>query len=417
MDEPRSIGVQAPFVPPLGQDNAMAGNAPESSNDADPPLVSGFTHTERKLLLVVGTALVLDAYDMLIINAVATMLQFRLYNGRHLPPFLEGLVKSGAVIGTPVGEIIFGYMASIHGRRPTYVIELIVIIVATILCLSTPTGSLSPKNSLVFLGCFRILLGVGIGGDWTLSMPILIENSLTNKRGKLLSGAAAFLGVGALAGNIVAVSVLACYKTSMADGNTSKFDGVWRIIVGMSLVPAFGTLYLRVKLPESARYEEFRPKRLPVGVTNTRRPAPLEFARDTSSTRRHLEPERDSRLPWPDSGAAPVDSGFLREFCRFYSQWDHCKLLVGASIVAFSLNVVAYGVILNQNFVLQQIGFGGRTGTPWQQLFRISVGSLIATTMGYLPGYIVTVFTIERLGRKWIAVQGFVSMALFWLRL
>lgn len=33
---------------------------------------------------------------------------------------------------------------------------------------------------------------------------------------------------------------------------------VWRIVVGLSLIPAFGTLYQRLTLPESKRYEESR---------------------------------------------------------------------------------------------------------------------------------------------------------------
>lgn len=32
------------------------------------------------------------------------------------------------------------------------------------------------------------------------------------------------------------------------------FDSAWRIVVGLSLVPAFGTLYQRLTLPESDRY-------------------------------------------------------------------------------------------------------------------------------------------------------------------
>ena len=34
------------------------------------------------------------------------------------------------------------------------------------------------------------------------------------------------------------------------------FNLVWRIVVGVSLVPAFGTLYQRLTLPEAKRYEE-----------------------------------------------------------------------------------------------------------------------------------------------------------------
>ena len=53
-------------------------------------------------------------------------------------------------------------------------------------------------------------------------------------------------------------------ETSKVDGGVfllfvfSQFDLilwlVWRVIVGLSLIPAFGTLYQRLTLPESTRY-------------------------------------------------------------------------------------------------------------------------------------------------------------------
>lgn len=45
-----------------------------------------------------------------------------------------------------------------------------------------------------------------------------------------------------------------------------------------------------------------------------------------------------------------------------------------------------YGINLNQNFVLQQIGFGGTTGTTWNKLFKITTGNMIITALGFLPG-------------------------------
>ena len=51
--------------------------------------------------------------------------------------------------------------------------------------------------------------------------------------------------------------VLLCYKHEMQDlGKNSRVDGAWRIAVGLSLIPAFGTLYQRLTLPESVRYEK-----------------------------------------------------------------------------------------------------------------------------------------------------------------
>lgn len=45
-----------------------------------------------------------------------------------------------------------------------------------------------------------------------------------------------------------------------------------------------------------------------------------------------------------------------------------------------------YGINLNQNVVLQQIGFAGKTGTAWERLFKIGIGNLIITVLGFVPG-------------------------------
>jgi PHS family inorganic phosphate transporter-like MFS transporter len=45
-----------------------------------------------------------------------------------------------------------------------------------------------------------------------------------------------------------------------------------------------------------------------------------------------------------------------------------------------------YGINLNQNVVLQQIGYDGKVGTPWHRLFKISTGGMIVTALGFVPG-------------------------------
>ncbi|KAG6899276.1 hypothetical protein C0993_011707 [Termitomyces sp. T159_Od127] len=72
-----------------------------------------------------------------------------------------------------------------------------------------------------------------------------------------------------------------------------------------------------------------------------------------------------------------------------------------------------YGINLNQNVVLQQIGYDGASGTAWHRMFKISTGNIIITALGFVPGYWVSIFTIEIMGRKWIQIQGFLLAALF----
>jgi len=101
------------------------------------------------------------------------------------------------------------------------------------------------------------------------------------------------------------------------------------------------------------------------------------------------------------------------EFIAYFSEWRHAKLLIGTCGCWFLLDIAFYGINLNQNVVLQAIGFDGKTGTPWQKLFKVSTGNIIVTVLGFVPGYYVTILTIEKLGRKWIQIQGFLMAALF----
>ncbi|KAG9311541.1 hypothetical protein JVU11DRAFT_7746 [Chiua virens] len=54
-----------------------------------------------------------------------------------------------------------------------------------------------------------------------------------------------------------------------------------------------------------------------------------------------------------------------------------------------------------------------RRGTPWEKLFNLAVGNIIINVLGFVPGYYVTLLTIEKLGRKVIQLQGFLMAALF----
>jgi len=146
------------------------------------------------------------------------------------------------------------------------------IIIATILTLTTPTGRLSPNACLVYLGVFRVLLGIGVGGDYPMSASVTSDRSNLRKRGTMLAYIFSNQGWGSFVGSLATIIVLLCYKGAMEGrGETSKVDGgvflvfvfsqfdlilwlVWRVIVGLSLIPAFGTLYQRLTLPESTRF-------------------------------------------------------------------------------------------------------------------------------------------------------------------
>ncbi|KAJ3537525.1 hypothetical protein NMY22_g5555 [Coprinellus aureogranulatus] len=536
------------------------------------------TGNEAKLLGIAGIGFFLDAYDLFIINPVATMLQYRLYNGEHLPANLEGFVKAGANIGSVIGQFLFGelsscppshigllfsffipvslslhlasfsygfssiryyqtlsttppfihsvplaivslypcpvsfrlspsffallllfsspgahfplsttlfasphpptsitlpflssfcfalglllpfaflflhpvfathvnhallsistrYLADALGRQRVYGKELMLIIFATIMTLTTPTGQLSPDASLIYLGVWRIILGIGVGGDYPMSASVTSDRANIRKRGTMLTYIFSMQGWGSLMGSLIVIILLAIYKNVIdGEGKISKVDGVWRIAVGLSLVPAFGTLYQRLTLGEATRYEESKK----LGSTSTSAGVASSSANDSEDEIIKLK-ELQRKQEAKDSGAqvdvesrpssptseedrnrdkkTDVDEvkkpAHFKDFLEHFGRWENAKLLFATSMSWFLLDIAFYGINLNQNVVLQQIGFDGSSGSPWHRLFRVSTGNIIITVLGFVPGYYATLFTIEILGRKWIQIQGFLLSALF----
>lgn len=117
-------------------------------------------------------------------------------------------------------RFIHSFILSLDGK------ELMLIILATILTITTPTGTLSPDASLIYLGMFRILLGVGVGGDYPMSASVTSDRANIRKRGTMLAYIFANQGWGSFAGSLVTIIVLLCYKSAMeVHGETSKVDG------------------------------------------------------------------------------------------------------------------------------------------------------------------------------------------------
>lgn len=425
----------------------------EIQNKADSYVVDGFEDIDKednrlpfilskrefKLLLIAGVGFFLDAYDLFIINPVSTMLKYRLYGGHSLPAGLEGFLKAGANIGSVIGQFLFGYFGDSIGRKAVYGKELVVIIVATILCISVPTNILSPDNVLIWLACFRILLGIGVGGDYPLSASVATDRVRLRRRGVLLGYVFASQGWGSLIGSVVTIIVLLCYRHVMeTEGQISKVDGAWRICIGISLIPAFVTFYQRMKLPESKRYTAMKAavtaekaqrassteKELvkPINALSittlksvTSETAPIND-QESEKAKEEVNIPSAASIPDPErlSANEKLNKGnHLKDVIAYFSEWRHAKLLIGTSMTWFLVDIAFYGINLNQNVVLSQIGFGGTGGSAWHNLFEIATGNVIITALGFLPGYYVTVLTVEYLGRKFIQIQGFLMTALF----
>ncbi|KAF7351733.1 MFS inorganic phosphate transporter [Mycena sanguinolenta] len=421
--------------------HVRAGLEEIDQGDGRPPFI--LTYTEIKLLMIAGVGFFLDAYDLFVINPVATMLQYRLYGGNQLPAALQGLLKAAANIGSVIGQFLFGYLADSLGRKAicaclTFSSRPVLQPLSFLISEHTPQTKRQRTDAHHICDDFMPYdaywlykprwfshLPIGIPYHfghrcrrrcvsepyYPMSASVTSDRAVLRKRGTMLAYIFSNQGWGSFVGSLVTVVVLAAYKKVMDDeGETSKVDGVWRIVVGLSLIPAFGTLYQRLTLAESTRF-------LASQKTQSEK---LE----DEKTENERTPKRDDAQAEPDS---PVETtrdsanvpeivkkkAYFREFLVYFSEWRHMKILIGTSMCWFFLDIAFYGINLNQNVVLQEIGFDGSSGSAWEKLFKVSVGNVIITALGFVPGYYASILLIEVLGRKWIQIQGFIMAAVF----
>lgn len=124
--------------------------------------------------VVAGVGFFTDSYDIFVVSMLTIMLGIVYYPGVGvMPTTSDSAIKLSTSAGTVIGQLGFGMLADIVGRKRMYGLELIVIIFAT---LAQALTSGSPSCSIVGLIIFwRVIMGVGIGGDYPLSSIITSE--------------------------------------------------------------------------------------------------------------------------------------------------------------------------------------------------------------------------------------------------
>ncbi|KAF3941784.1 hypothetical protein ABW19_dt0204823 [Dactylella cylindrospora] len=388
--------------------------------------LSFLTRNELKLLLIAGVGFFLDSYDLFIINLVTPVWIDEYWGGSSsaYPFFLRGCVNGAANMGNVIGQVTFGFLGDAFGRRFVYGKELIICIIGMVLVISLPNSIPTPNAKMVWILCFRVLMGIGIGGDYPMSASITSERTHLRRRGMLLGFIFSNQGWGTLAGSIVTVIVLACFQKALnVDGHEGQLDAVWRIQMGVAIVPALLTLWPRLTMPEGKQFLQSQElnstssSSTAVDEVGTKQKNAEESVSNSDNEEALANTRRASMAV--GTGVAPpallagssVDNAKFNTFFVYFSEWRHFKILFGTAMSWFLVDVAFYGINLNQSVILNAIGF--TTGkNNYHKLMKNALGNLIIAVAGYVPGYFFTIGFIEVIGRKPIQIGGFVITAL-----
>ncbi|PWA39230.1 phosphate transporter 1,9 [Artemisia annua] len=378
-----------------------------------------------KAIIIAGMGLFTDSYDLFCISLIMRMIGRIYYPEIHrdkyqevddlsfeVPTLIASSMIGVALMGTAIGQLVFGRLGDRVGRRYVYGVSLTMMVVGSVGC----GLSLSTSMSMVFvsLGFFRFVLGIGIGGDYPLSATIMSEFANKRTRGAFIAGVFSMQGFGILLSSLVTMTVCSIFK-ACAHGLKSpkdlliseniapvppEADVVWRLILMIGAIPASMTYYWRMKMPETARFTALVEK-------NT-----LQAAKDMekvlnvslSTIREDVE-----MMDTPNTRAAFSNTYrfFSREFFR-----RHGRDLIAASINWFLIDIVFYSLNLSQNHAFKgKMKKKGRMNL-YDDAWQVAEFQALIAACATIPGYFATVYLIDYVGRVKIQAAGFFFMAI-----
>ena len=133
----------------------------------------------------------------------------------HLSTLQTSWVTGAAILGAFIGAFVFGRIADVIGRKKVYVTVAVIMIIGAIASAFAP--------DFLFLVVARLVLGLGIGGDYPVSAVLMSEYSNRKDRGRLVGLVFSMQALGLIVGPLVALLLL---SSGIGDSLT------WRLLLG-----------------------------------------------------------------------------------------------------------------------------------------------------------------------------------------
>jgi MFS family permease len=189
-----------------------------------------------KIWLISLAGWMFDFYELVLFSYLLIPIGHEL----HLTAGQEAVLLGVALGGSGIGGIIFGYLSDLRGRR--------FVMTATILVYSLGTFLTAFSTGFWSLLAFRLVTGLGVGGEWAVGHAILAESTPPRMRGRasamLQSGEPMGVGLAAIVGFLLAPVI------------------GWRAVFLVSSASALMAMIVRRHLPESPLWTEQKDERL-----------------------------------------------------------------------------------------------------------------------------------------------------------
>ena len=208
----------------------------------------------KKALLAASLGWMLDSFDVMLYSLVLASIITDL----HLTKSTAGILGSVTLVAAAIGGLAFGLIADRFGRTRA--------LMASVLLYALFTAACGLAQNVAQLALFRILLGLGMGGEWASGASLVSESFPAEHRGKALGLMQSSWAIGYALAALVAFLVLPIWG--------------WRGVFFVGILPALVTLWMRRSVEEPAAWRALQTPRkgpTPHEVPPARRKDALAF--------------------------------------------------------------------------------------------------------------------------------------------
>jgi MFS family permease len=194
---------------------------------------------QKRTLVAASLGWMLDSMDVMLYALVLGQVQREM----HLSAAVSGAMMSATLVSAAVGGLGFGWFADRYGRTRALTFSILVYSVST---------ALSGLTHTVWqLMLCRVLLGLGMGGEWASGAALVAETWPARHRGKALALVQSSWAVGYALGAAVVAIVMPHFG--------------WRAVFFVGIAPALVTLWFQKGLREPEAWKREHTPQIRVG--------------------------------------------------------------------------------------------------------------------------------------------------------
>jgi MFS family permease len=198
------------------------------------------TPESKRALVAASLGWMLDSFDVMLYALVIVALMRDL----SMDAPTAGLLGSGTLLASAAGGLIFGVIADRFGRTRA--------LMWSILLYSVFTAACGFATTVWHLAVFRVLLGLGMGGEWASGAALVSETWPAEHRGKALGFMQSSWAIGYGAAAIVNWIVMPLWG--------------WRGVFFTGVLPALFTIWVRRRVEEPEIWKRQRALGRPGGL-------------------------------------------------------------------------------------------------------------------------------------------------------